>query len=55
MFLFRGIRHLVVGRKIIIKVNDNDDRRAVMMFRRRCLMRVVVQALMRPLGNAGAR
>ena len=33
MFLLCGIRHLVVERKIIIKVNDNDDGCAVMRAR----------------------
>ena len=47
LFLLCGIRYLVVQRKIIRKVNDNDGGRAVMMFRRRCLVFAVVQALIR--------
>ena len=38
LFFLCGIHHLVVQRKIIRKVNDNDDGRAVMS--------AVVQALM---------
>ena len=46
--------HLVVQRKIIRKVNDNDDGRAVMMFRRRCFVFVVVQAVIQARGISGA-
>ena len=36
MFFLCGIRHLVVERKIIRKVNDNDDGRALFNGRGRC-------------------
>ena len=54
LFFLCGICHLVVCRKIIRKVNDNDDGRAVMMFCRRCLVFAVVQAETVARCNAGA-
>ena len=54
LFFLRGICRLVVERKIITKANDNDDGSAVMMFRRRCLVFVVVRVVTLARGNSGA-